>query len=299
MEQKTIAPPKKIKEGFIGQKMIVLPPNIKKKISNNPIIKNFYLTAIGHYPKAANHEIERKSGSHQYILLYCTEGIGYINIYGERIELIPNTYFIIPKNVTHRYRSHETNPWSIFWVHFSGELADHFYERFAQGEKPKAQSLPFVDSRLKQFDQIYAILEHSFEEKDMEILNIKLLDFISSIIYYKEVNPGVYNTDSISNSIAYMKKNIHKHYVIEDLAGQQNLSVSHYSRSFKQKTGSSPINYFNQLKIQESCQYLYFSDMSIKEICGELGFADQYYFSRLFKLITGSSPSSYKKMHKR
>ncbi|WP_293305835.1 AraC family transcriptional regulator [Pedobacter sp. UBA5917] len=299
MEQKIIEPRKKIKEGFIGQKRIVLPPNIRKRIVNNPIVKTFYLTAIGHYPKAANHDIERKSGSKDYIFIYCTEGFGYINILGKKLLLSPNSYYIIPKNVSHRYQSHETSPWSIFWAHFSGDIAESIFNRFAEGNLTQVQEVPFVESRIKQFNLIYTLLEQSVDEKDMEIINIKLLNFMSSFIYYKEVNPDVYNSNSISKSILYMKKNLKEKFTVEDLAIQQNLSASHYLRSFKQKTGSSPINYFNQLKIQESCQYLYFSDMSIKEICAELGFSDQYYFSRLFKLITGTSPSRYKKLHKR
>ena len=35
--------------------------------------------------------------------------------------------------------------------------------------------------------------------------------------------------------------------------------------------------------------------MNIKEIGYRLGFKDQYYFSRLFKNIMGSSPLQYKK----
>lgn len=299
MEQKIIEPKKKIKEGFIGQRRIVVPPNLRKKITSNPITKNFYLTAIGHYPKAFNHDIERKAGSREYILLYCTEGFGYINIFSEKLLLSPNSYYIIPKNASHRYQSHPNTPWTIFWIHFSGDIAENIYNRFTQDGVARVQEIPFVESRIKQFNLIYTLLEQSVDERDMEIINIKLLNFMSSLIYFKEVNPDVYNTDSISKSILYMKKNLKKKFLIEDLAIQQNLSVSHYLRSFKQKTGNSPINYFNQLKIQESCQYLYFSDMSIKEICAELGFIDQYYFSRLFKLITGTSPSQYKKLHKR
>ncbi|MDQ0966156.1 AraC family transcriptional regulator [Pedobacter sp. 22163] len=299
MEQKIIEPRKKIKEGFIGQKRIVIPPNIRKKILNNKVAKTFYLTAIGHYPRATNHHIERKSGSKDYIFLYCTEGFGYINILGKKLLLSPNSYYIIPRNISHQYQSHESNPWSIFWAHFSGEIAENIFDRFANGNLTQIQEIPFVETRIKQFNLIYALLERSVDDKDMEIINIKLLNFISSFIYYKDLDPDVYNIDSISKSIMYMKKNLRKKFSVEDLALQQNLSASHYLRSFRQKTGSSPINYFNQLKIQESCQYLYFSDMNIKEICAELGFSDQYYFSRLFKQITGTSPSQYKKLHKR
>lgn len=288
-----------VKEGFIGQRMIVLPPNIKRKLLTNALIKNFYLTAIGHYPNAVNHGRERKTGTHQYILLYCVEGGGKIVVNSITHELIPNTYYIIPKNTPHSYNSEPNNPWSIYWVHFTGEMADGIFERYLQNGQPTVQQIPYDENRIKMFEQVYSILEHSFNEKEMEVMNFNLLHFVSSLIYYKEANPAIYNTDSISNSILYMKKNIHKNLTIYDLSKQQKLSVSHYSRSFKQKTGSSAINYFNQLKIQKSCQYLYFSDRNIKEICTELGFEDQFYFSRLFKLITGVSPSQYKKAHKK
>jgi len=290
---------KGVKEGFVGQQMIVLPPNIKRKISGNPLTKSFYLTAIGYYPRASYHERERKTGSAQYILIYCIEGGGYVYLNGVPYELYPNTYFIIPKNTPHRYHSNQNNPWSIYWVHFMGDLSEKIYRRSLENEQPFIHPIPYDENRIKLFEQIYSIVEHGQNEKEMEIMNFNLLHFISSLIYYKEANPAVYNTDSVSNSILYMKQHLHEKFGIEELSAQQHISVSHYSRSFKQKTGSSPINYFNQLKIQKACQYLYFTDRSIKEICKELGFDDQYYFSRLFKNVTGSSPSQYKKRHKK
>jgi hypothetical protein len=38
---------KKVKEGFVGQRMIVFPPDIKKIVVKNPLIKDLYITAIG------------------------------------------------------------------------------------------------------------------------------------------------------------------------------------------------------------------------------------------------------------
>ncbi|MGY4384504.1 AraC family transcriptional regulator of arabinose operon [Pedobacter sp. UYP24] len=299
MENNLLNKKKAIKEGFVGQRMIVLPPNIKRKITTNPLSRHFYLTAIGYYPKAVNHDRIRKSGSNQYILIYCAEGAGKIHLGGETFELYPNTYFIIPKNTPHRYHSSAENPWSIYWLHYMGDLAEVLFERFTENGKPNVQGVPYEEQRLLLFDQIYALLEHGVSEKALEKMNLNLLHFVSSMIYHREANPAVYNIDLTSKSITFMKSNLGKKLEIDDFAKQQCISVSHYSRLFKEKTGSSPINYFNQLKIQKACQHLYFTDKSIKEICVELGFDDQYYFSRLFSKIIGSSPSVYKKRHKR
>jgi AraC-like DNA-binding protein len=288
--------PKKIKEGFIGQKMVVLPPNIKRSVLKNELIKRFYLTAVGYYPHASYHDRERRAGSGQYILLYCVSGKGSIYLAGKTISLLPNTYFIIPKNVPHRYTSSETDPWSIYWVHFAGEHADLLYNR--QVEKDDRISIPHNERLITLFNEILALLDNSFNMPDLEIVNIKLQHFVASFIYQdaSEHTPAL--ADPVSNSILFMKANLDKNYGIDELAKQQHLSVSHYCRLFRQKTGASPNQYFNQLKIQKSCQYLYFTDMHVKEICAVVGFDDPFYFSRSFKKMMGVSPSDYKKQHK-
>jgi AraC-like DNA-binding protein len=291
--------PKKVKEGFVGQRMIVLPPNIRKSVVKNDLIKRFYLTDVGFYPRALNHDRERKLGSPQYILLYCIEGLGKIIIQDKELELKPNTFFIIPKNTPHHYQSSRENPWSIYWVHFSGEQADLLYERHYEHKKLESESIPYDEQRINAFNEIFELLENSFEKREIEIINIKLMNFISSFIFQREINPSLQERDVVSDSIAFMKKNLHLSVTLEQFAERQHLSIAHYCRLFMQKTGRSPHQYFNQLKIQKSCQFLYFSDRNIKEICTELGFDDPYYFSRLFKKVMGLSPANYKNQHKK
>jgi AraC-like DNA-binding protein/quercetin dioxygenase-like cupin family protein len=288
----------KIKEGFVGQRMIVLPPDIKREVAKNEFTRRFYLTAIGYYPRAVFHDRERKSGSAQYILLYCVEGNGHVNLRGKSTQLQPNTCIIIPKDVPHHYKSSVTNPWSIYWVHFIGEGADLLYNRYQQ-QYGGAFAIPHDERRISAFDLIFNLLQNNFNTRNLEIVNIKLLDFIASFIYFAEINPATAEKDAVDHSIAFMKQHINGLFTLTQLAQQQRLSVSHYSRLFLAKTGVSPGRYFNQLKVQQSCQLLYFSDRSIKEICTELGFDDPFYFSRLFKKLMGVSPANYKTQHRK
>ena len=294
----TTITPKKVKEGFIGQKMIVLPPDIKKKVTKSDCTKQFYLTNIGFYPQATYHDRERRGGCGQYILLYCISGSGEIFVHGKTILLTPNTYYIIEKHVPHHYKSSMNDPWTIYWAHFIGEYADLLFERYRE-IKQEPVNVAYDEKRIAEFEAVFNILENSFEERSIEIFNIKFMAFIASLIYLKEIDPSLHDDDVINNSISYMKANLNRFFSVEDLASKQNLSVSHYSRLFRSRTGNSPIQYFNHLKIQRSCQYLYFSDRNIKEICSELGFDDPYYFSRLFKKLMGMSPAHYKNHYKK
>lgn len=291
-------PDKKIEEGFLGQRMIVLPPDTLETISLNNLIKNFFVTAIGFYPNAVYHNRERKRGSKEYILLYCTKGRGNIDIGGKKQELIPNSFIIIPPLEPHQYSSLPGDPWSIYWVHFTGPNATELYYRYCFKDTPEVKSIPFDENRTENFNEIMNFLEVNFSIRNLEIINIKVFHFISSFIYDQGFRPSTSEATTITHSIAFMKNEIDKSLKIKELASQQNLSVSRYSELFKEKTGISPVKYFIQMKIQKSCQYLYFTDLSIKEICCKVGFDDPYYFSRMFKKLMGIAPSNYRRQYK-
>jgi AraC-like DNA-binding protein len=110
-----------------------------------------------------------------------------------------------------------------------------------------------------------------------------------------EGNKKDFPDDSISNTIRFMKDNLNSNFQIKDLADRANYSITRFSQLFKARTGYAPMQYFLQLKIHGACQYLSFSKMNVKEVGQALGFADPFYFSRVFKAITGESPLNYRK----
>ena len=289
---------RKVKEGFVGEKRIVLPPNIKRGVLSNRIARTFYSTAIGYYPHATFHNMERKAGCGQYVLIYCIEGEGHVVVDGQRHTLMPNSYFIIAKHAPHRYYASTYHPWSIYWIHFCGDYDDQLYQRFTTDGRPEVRNIPYEAYRVQLFEQAYNLLEQSYDMHDIELINLNLLHFVTSLIYYKERNTVLDNEDKVTGSITFMQNNLNMQFSITELAQQQQVSVSHYSRIFKQRTGHTPIHYFNQLKIQKSCQYLYFTDKSIKEISTLFGIGDSFYFSRLFRKLMGISPLQYRNTHK-
>lgn len=284
----------KIKEGFIGQTMVVLAEEQKIKIAHHPFLQNLFTDAIGYFPNAKYHNRSRKNGIEEYILLYCLQGEGWIKIHGKIIKITPNTGYIIPKNTPHKYGSSDKEAWSIYWIHFSGTYATTFYERFCNN-KESAVNIVYDENRLEVLKEIISLLEDNHSDERVELVHFKLMTFLSSLCYVATLENNI--KDKISLSISFMKSNLEEALTIETLAKQACFSVSRYSELFKQKTGYSPIQYFIRLKIQKACEYLYFTNLNIKEICKKVGFEDPYYFSRMFKKQIGLSPMQYKKAH--
>ena len=93
----------------------------------------------------------------------------------------------------------------------------------------------------------------------------------------------------------YLKAHIYENIGLNDLCDAFFLRKSQLSLLFKNSHGTSPMKYFNELKIAEAKRLLREDNDSISEIAEKLGFSCIHSFSRNFKAITGFCPTAYKK----
>ena len=138
---------------------------------------------------------------------------------------------------------------------------------------------------------------YSFD--NLEYATYCLMYFLASLQYldqYRKVKT-VKALDLIQKSIVFMKANIENKISLSDIAKFVGYSSSHFSKFFMQKTNFSPIEYYNQLKIQKASSYLQFSDLKIKEIAYKLGYYDQFHFSKSFKKEMDLTPIEYRKKY--
>ena len=93
----------------------------------------------------------------------------------------------------------------------------------------------------------------------------------------------------------YLKANLSKNLSLEDMSNALSISQSKLKKIFKEERDSSPIAYFNALKILRAKQLLKESTLNVSQIAEALGFTYENYFSKVFKEKTGLSPSEYAK----
>lgn len=83
-----------------------------------------------------------------------------------------------------------------------------------------------------------------------------------------------------------------------DLAAALELSVSHFSRIFKQSLGVSPRIYILQRRIATACSSMLLSDLHLTDIAYMHGFCDQSHFTRVFNSVHGVSPQEWRRLNK-
>ncbi len=289
---------KRKREGFDGQRAIVLPKNIiAVQCINNPVIGNAYITNIGYYPKAAFHYRRRLHGIDQNILVYCIGGSGWVELNDGRHEIAAGNFFIIPAMAAHSYGADEKNAWTIYWLHFKGDISDAMCASMIRAFNNNVGSVRYLPQRIQLFDEIYSTLERGYSHNNILYANMCLWHLVASFHFDNRFNipDKKEGPDPVSKAIDFMQKNLSNTLTLQETASKINLSVSHFAAMFRKRTGFAPIEYFNHLKIQKACQYLHFTDDRINQIADQIGISDSYYFSRLFKKLMGASPAEYRK----
>lgn len=89
-----------------------------------------------------------------------------------------------------------------------------------------------------------------------------------------------------------------RHYAASDcLAGAvavSQLSARRFNDRFKQSFLTTPNRYLTLRRIEEAKTLLELQSLSVGEVAERCGFSDVYYFSKVFRRLTGTSPSRWK-----
>jgi AraC-like DNA-binding protein len=92
----------------------------------------------------------------------------------------------------------------------------------------------------------------------------------------------------------YINENIATSMTIEELAKVVNLSNSHLSAAFRISFGKPPHGYIIEKRIEQAKIRMAETDAPLCEIALDCGLADQAHLSRLFRRMTGTTPSAWR-----
>ncbi|MGM1048005.1 MAG: helix-turn-helix domain-containing protein [Bacillota bacterium] len=94
---------------------------------------------------------------------------------------------------------------------------------------------------------------------------------------------------------------IHEHYdqelSIEYFAGITNMSIGHFSRTFKEEVGEKYVEYIAKCRLTKAKHFLLETDMKIDEIAEKVGYWGRNSLIRAFRRYEGITPAKYRSIH--
>lgn len=243
-------------------------------------------------PKNCNWRYSVGEDRSHYVLAYARGGAAYYTVGDERIHVKKGNVILMRPGVPYEAKSDSDDPWSFFSVAFEPRFLD------VDSEK-KFDSLPIVFkfSDSSKTSENFAELYRVWSNKGAGYL-MKCRSLILDILY-------ILMNDELRRSKAsvhypkieaiadMMRENYDRCYTIEELCEMSGLSSSHFRTLFKEITGLSAIQFQNRLKMDRARDLIISGSCNVTEAAMAVGIQNVYYFSRLFRKITGKNPSEY------
>ena len=102
----------------------------------------------------------------------------------------------------------------------------------------------------------------------------------------------------LSKVTSLISQYIHENYMfdisMQDAARAMNYSEAYFCKLFKQCFDQNFTSYLTQYRIKEAKKMLEQPTVNVKEIGRAVGYGDSNYFAKVFKRITGQSPTEYR-----
>ena len=111
----------------------------------------------------------------------------------------------------------------------------------------------------------------------------------------EEEDPSSHRMGQIRENIErYIRKHYTSELSMQDVAKAMNYSEAYFCKLFKQCFKVNFSAWLNEFRVEKAKEMLLQSRMSIREISIACGYTDANYFARVFKRITGKTPSEFR-----
>lgn len=271
----------------------IVPQYLLDRLRGNVLTRGLYMRAVGYYPKAAGHRVDR--GRHaDDLFLYCVGGEGYLKVEGTDYPVAAGDLIMLPQGVAHAYGSSEERPWTMYWVHFAGTDARAFWRYLGCTEDEHVARLGTNARLTAALESLVQVGTSHFLENSLVYGSNLLREVMTLMQMMRAQNRETRSQFCIDTIHALMHESLHMELDLDTLAQAANMTRHAFCRRYKTITGVSPYKHYLYLKIKRACHLLDVTDQSVTDIAEVMGYKDPYYFSRLFRQVMGMPPSQYR-----
>lgn len=224
-------------------------------------------------------------------------------------ELIPGEGCFINAEVLHSFKACGTSPCHFRSFVFdptiiSGMPGSIFDVRYV---RPLIHSgrefLRFSPERdnvyFEKFDQAFQACEEEFPGYEFQVRNAltDILLYIQSCYPALSISqsiPGIWET-RVKEMLEWIDQNLCQNISVNEIAAAANICPRECQRVFQRYVHYTPMEYLRLKRILMAAELLSTTTIPVIDIALECGFSGSSYFSKQFKLLTGSTPMEYRK----
>lgn len=229
-----------------------------------------------------------------YLILYQAAGTATIQYDQKSISLKAGSVYIFPQNNQVKIYYYNETKNERYYIYFCGSKVTYYFDQL----KLKTNE-PYNVGYFPQFVDTCHLLMEDFKNNGFENKTYKeilLLNVFASISKSQSDHLLSNSYKTIKAAIEHMKM----HYKEEPLSNAEYARLCHISIStlinmFREYTGFTPKKYLMSIKIASAQDEIIHTNKTINEIAVELSFIDPLYFTRVFKKLTGLSPTDFRK----
>jgi len=236
----------------------------------------------------------RPNGRSDYQILYVASGKTHFFFDGVQQIIPAGNIVVFRPDEPQLYKYFGEDQPEVYWVHFTGFEAEKYLRDYNLWDTRVISVTPSSNwkrlfrhmiQELQLRKDLYPELLVNYLKELILLLHRQVLE---SNLTSKKSNP------TIEQAIRFFNENYAADIQMNEYAKEHHLSISWFTRCFKQYTGLPPTQYLLSLRIQNAQSLLENSTYNISEIASMVGFHDPLYFSRLFKKQVGVSPEHYR-----
>lgn len=286
----------KRREGFPGQRLVVLPAPILARAAALPISAWLLPTHLGRFNHAEHHHVERRHGCPEHILLACLDGAGHVKGDGIDTMIQAGDVALLPPGKRHAYGADAAAPWTIFWFHFRGAGAHAHRDALLAGGGGPVFRVREPGLLVEAFEETFRHVLGGFTDADLFALSTSFSRFLGLCRVHQQARDRRRREteERVLRVIRHMRANLDRQIPLDELARLGGWSPTHFSTLFRRQTNAPPLAFLNRLRMQKACDLLKTSDDPVGTIAAAVGFDDAFYFSRIFHKLIGLPPTSYR-----
>lgn len=247
-------------------------------------------------------------------LYYVTEGSANIILSDHVIKLRAGYMYFIPPFTKHSYFCDSTFCHYYAHIYESPQSIHLFLEDWKLPEEVEATvlelsiferlcalnpTMKLPQSNPTSYDNSATLASNLLKNKQRPLFNkMASRGFVYSLLapFFQTASPKITGMDArVKTAIMYIRDHMSEAINIEDIAEKLCVSKNYFIRIFKKETGTTPVNFIIQRKIEKAQLLLITESQPIKQIALLVGFEDFSYFNRVFKKVAGITPNEYRK----